>query len=131
MLWCMGNPLIWIGGLLSILYLIGIRKSGEGSLKFKGLPFISVAALMGYLPSDACHPGSFLYVIIAVVPFLILITLYAFRHLIENYPWGRKAFYAYVALAVILFAAFYPANTGMLASKDWLYLIQWYPTWPI
>ncbi len=128
-LWCMGNPLIWIGGLLLVLYLLGLRK--RGSTSFKGLPFLSVAALMGYIPWLLVSREIFIYHYFAVVPFLILISVYALRHMAENYTRGKKILYTYVYLAVLLFIAFYPTNTGMVVSRVWLNLIRWYPTWPL
>ncbi len=35
------------------------------------------------------------------------------------------------ALCVLAFAAFYPANTGIVVPQAWLEAIRWLPTWPM
>ncbi|MGI6664076.1 MAG: phospholipid carrier-dependent glycosyltransferase [Christensenellaceae bacterium] len=130
-LWNMGNPLIWIGGLALVLYLIGMRKKEKNPGMWKGISFIAIAALMGYIPWMLVNREIFIYHYFAVVPFLILASVYALRFLEKQYAWGKYVFYGFIGASVLLFFLFYPANTGLVVSRTWLNMIQWFPTWPI
>ena len=129
LIWCIGNPLVWWGGLLGVLYLIGMRKN-RGQ-KLKGLPFIAIAALSQYLPWTLISREVFIYHYFATLPFLILALVYALRRISGTYKHGKQCVYAYVALCVAAFFLFYPIMTGVLVSRSYNLFLQWLPNWPV
>lgn len=129
LIWCIGNPLVWWGGLLGVLYLIGMRKN-RGQ-KLKGLPFIAIAALSQYLPWTLISREVFIYHYFATLPFLILALVYALRRISGTYKHGKQCVYAYVALCVVAFFLFYPIMTGVLVSRSYNLFLQWLPNWPV
>lgn len=128
-IWCLGNPIIWWAGLAAVCYSIGMR--GKATPDLKGLPFIAVAAIGQMWPWVVISREVFQYHYFATVPFLILALVYVMRHLYDHYKYGRHAVWGFMGACGLSFAAFYPAMTGVLASRVWLKLIQWLPTWPI
>ena len=128
-LWCMGNPILWWGGIAAMLYLLGRRK--KDAAKEHAMPLVIIAMLTGFAPWLFITREVFIYHYFAVVPFLILLIVYAIRHLDQQGKWGRGIGIAFVALCVLAFAAFYPANTGIVVPQAWLEAIRWLPTWPM
>lgn len=128
-LWCMGNPILWWGGIAAMLYLLGRRK--KDAAKDHAMPLVIIAMLTGFAPWLFITREVFIYHYFAVVPFLILLIVYAIRHLEQQGKWGRGIGIAFAVLCVLAFAAFYPANTGMVVPKVWLEAIRWLPTWPM
>ena len=125
----MGNPVLWWGGIAAALYLLGRRK--KDGAQDKGMPVVLIAIMTGFVPWLFITREVFIYHYFAVVPFLILLIVYALRHLELRGKAGKAIAVTFVALCALAFLAFYPANTGIVVSQTWLRLIRWLPSWPM
>lgn len=117
-----GNPLVWWPALatavvMTVRWVRGVR----GPAHPEGVLLLGVAA--GYLPwlvLTAPRSFSFIFYLLPAVPFLSLALARALQVLARGAP-GRAAAVGYVALAISLFAFFYPVLTARPLSGDaWL-----------
>lgn len=122
----MGNPLIWWSGIFMMIAAIRIslkRKDGAAYV-------VWIAFLAQYVPWMLVTRETFLYHYFAMVPFLILATVYIMAKIEEKRPklgWIRKG---YMAAAVLLFVMFYPVLSGMQVSSDYVeHALRWFPSW--
>lgn len=123
-----GNPLIWWGGILTALYLLGMRKkNGAG---FKGLGFVGVGFASQFVPWMFVTREVYIYHYFASLPFLILVIVFTLRDIYYSFSWGRKAVYAYLAVCVAAFIMFYPAISGVPTSWEYSQFLRWLPSWP-
>lgn len=122
----MGNPLIWWTGIfamLSTLWLTIKRKD-------KTLYMIWIAFFSQYVPWMLVPRETFLYHYFAMVPFMILGIVYMMKLLDDKYPRAKYIRYAYVAVAALLFVAFYPVLSGMVVSGSYVTsMLRWFPSW--
>ena len=100
----MGNPAVWWGGIVAVVFLIVIRIS-RGRLGKKTF-FLSVAALSEYLPWVIISRETFIYHYFATVPFLILLTTVFLKYLIERTKHGKKIAFAFLGICLVLFIMF-------------------------
>ena len=123
-----GNPLVWWGGLASVVYIVvqKIRRKKFGV----GLGFVAVAALSEYLPWVLISRETFIYHYFATVPFLIIIMTFALRYIVNNYRHGKKFMYIFLGACLLLFILFYPMITGIPVSQQYANAIRWLPSWP-
>ena len=129
-IWCLGHPLIYIGGTFCCVGLIGRR--GEAKRGFKGLPFILVALAWQLMPWVIITREVFHYHFFASVPFLIILITYFMRYLCDRYgKKGRIIAIVFLAASAALFILFYPALSGVPMSVWWARLIKWSPLWPV
>jgi dolichyl-phosphate-mannose--protein O-mannosyl transferase len=126
---CMGNPLIWWGGipcLLFCLYRFLRKKDAKAG-------FLVVAYLAQYLPWFFFLNVKFLYHYFPAVLFTILMMGYVFDLLLSWKPWGRKAVVGFLALAVVVFFIFYPIISGYPVSMEYVFSLRlingWFPDW--
>ncbi len=122
----LGNPAVWWGGLAAMFASawIGFKK------KDKRVVFIWVGYLSILLPwAFSPRKITFLYHYFACVPFLILATVYFVDNLLSKKPGARKWVYMYMGLTVLLFAAFYPALSGMKVPDWYTQSLRWLPSW--
>ncbi|WP_214630433.1 glycosyltransferase family 39 protein [Paenibacillus agaridevorans] len=122
----MGNPLIWWIGLFTMMATayISIKRKDRSAY------MIWIAFLAQYVPWMLVPRETFLYHYFAMVPFIILATVYCLKHVEELRPGFAKARNAYVAAAIGLFVMFYPALSGMLVPKWYVdVLLRWFPSW--
>lgn len=122
----MGNPLIWWSGIfmmIAVLWLSLKRKDGTAYV-------IWIAYLAQYVPWMLVTRETFLYHYFAMVPFLILATVYILEKVEENRPklgWVRTW---YTAAAVLLFILFYPVLSGMQVNSEYVErVLRWFPSW--
>ncbi len=133
---CMGNPLIFYVGALcmAVVLALFVRKylSFRGGLRFRQgdgdltLAVIVLGFMAQYLPWVLVPRSMYMYHYFASVPFIILATMAVFN-LLRDGKWKKRAMIAYVALAAIFFAMFYPYASGLLTPTwvlDWL---KWFP----
>lgn len=125
---CFGNPLIWWGGVASVLYLIGLRI--KESVNLKGAPFVAIMALSGILPWLIVTREVFIYHYFATVPFLVLSMVYTARILVRNYRCGRAFVIGFVIACGVIFALFYPLIAGVPVPVWYANMVRWLPTWP-
>ncbi|MDD4080262.1 MAG: glycosyltransferase family 39 protein [Eubacteriales bacterium] len=136
-----GNPLIWWGGLaamigLTVLALMGLMGRFTGSRR----PWFSradirpamlvIAFLAQYLPWVMVPRGTYIYHYFPAVPFIILaLVLWQDAFALRKPRRARAAAIVFVALAAVLFIAFFPYLSGVRVSTNWLDALKWFPGW--
>ncbi len=133
---CMGNPLVFYVGavcmvavfILFIRKYVGLRgglriRQGDGNLT---LAILVMGFLTQYLPWVLVPRSMFIYHYFASVPFIILATAVVFD-LIPSPKVKKWAMIAYVVLAAVFFALFYPYASGLLTPTAWLDWLKWFP----
>ena len=122
---CMGNPAVWWTGLVALIFIL------VASAWRRRAPKIWLIALIGFasqfLPWVLVPRSTFIYHYFASVPFIILCTVLALDALRKR---SRKGFEwascALLALSLILFAAFYPLESGLCVSRDYAQYLRWF-----
>lgn len=121
----MGNPLVWWVGILAFLYMIYliIRDKDRVAL------FLFVGYLAQYLPWMLVSRCTFIYHYFPSVPFVVMMIGYSIYRIARD----KKAFKigagVYVALAVLLFFAFYPVLSGYPVTLEYAKLLKWFDSW--
>ena len=121
-----GNPLLWWSGIAAFIYsvVIGIKK------RDKKILFLVIALAAQYLPWMFITRAVFIYHFFASTPFLVIFIIYALKDLEDRYHWFHNVSNAYVALCLLLFAAFYPVLTGIDFSKAYVEtFLRWFNSW--
>lgn len=118
------SPLLCWGGLL------GMIAVGRRSLSDKRAGFILLGYLAQLLPWVLVSRLTFAYHYFPSEIFLVAGLGYVLSKLEER---GEKRFtVASIAIAVGLFALFYPCLSGAEASNTYCqFLLRWFPTWPV
>ena len=102
----------------------GLRiRQGDGNLM---LVILVMGFLTQYLPWVLVPRSMFIYHYFASVPFIILATAVVFD-LIPSPKVKKRAMIAYVILAAVFFAMFYPYASGLLTPTAWLDWLKWFP----
>ncbi len=124
-----GNPILWWGGLIALVYTVKRFASTRDS---KAL-YIVIGYLAQLLPWVFVSRIVFIYHYFPSTLFLVLATCYAFNCMYEKgIGRFRAGIMAYTAASVALFIAFYPVLTGA-AVKEWYTTnyLRWIPgVWP-
>lgn len=124
-----GNPVLWWGGLIAIIYVFTdfFKKRGGRAL------FIIIGYLSQLGPWIAVSRIVFIYHYFPSTLFLVLALCYCFNEMYEKGKGHyRRAILLYTASALALFAVFYPVLTG-LAVPQWYTtnFLRWIPeAWP-
>ncbi len=122
----LGNPAIWWGGTLVLLFSLILPLFR----KEKALPFILIGFLAQYLPWVLVPRLTFIYHFYNSVPFYILLIVLFYRKIRENYPRYKPFLFGYLALAAFLFFLFYPVLSGEIVSKNYVATyLRWLPSW--
>jgi len=123
-----GNPVIWWGGLVSIVIMC-VRTFTQRDDKSL---FIIIGYFCGLLPWVAVTRILFAY---HYFPSSLFLTL-ALCHILNTILERKKAFsksvvYGFTAFAGLVFAMFYPSLSGMF-MPDWYFenFVRWLPSWP-
>ena len=112
----MGNPAIYWASIPSVLILAfkWIKKPNYN------IAFILLAIFAQYLPYALFQRISFIYYFYPVTPFIILSIVYviklAFENTNKNYHYIA---YAYITIAIVLFALYFPVLSGLNVSRDY------------
>jgi len=122
---CMGNPAVWWTGLIALIFVLVMaawkRRSPRGWL------IVLIGFASQFLPWVLVPRSTFIYHYFASVPFIILLTVLALDELRKVSP---KAFKwtsgALLAFALILFAAFYPLESGLPVSREYAQYLRWF-----
>lgn len=154
----MGNPAVWWGGLAALIITIliwagrhvsrrGIAYYSDGDDMRPAILLISFAAQ--YLPWVLVPRGTYIYHYFASVPFIILCTVLCMDLLadtarqvaalpcIESRTGLQKTVIKFplclmiiwLVIALALFIAFFPYESGITASTRWLSAMQWFKGW--
>ena len=123
-----GNPAVWWVCSIGTIVLLARLLAG----KIKGNPGIFVllvAVGANYLPWVLVTRCTFAYHYFATVPFIILCTIYLWAEFERKYVNKKWMKWAWAALVILLFAAFYPALSGVVCSKAYMQALEWLPSW--
>lgn len=120
-----GNPAVWWAGIFTALasLIISIRKQDQKMV----VVFTAIAAQ--YLPWMLVPRLTFIYHYFSIVPFIILTIVYIIKSIMDKYPRGRYAVYAYLALVALLFIWFYPILSGMEVGRSYVEHLKWFAAW--
>ena len=121
---CMGNPAVWWGGLLALLFVIVqlIRRKGDRTYLY-----LVIAFAAQYLPWVLVPRSTFIYHYFASVPFIIVCITVVLRHLRQRHFRGYKVcLYIFLAAALVLFIAFYPLESGMPVARSYAKYLRWF-----
>ncbi|WP_232242884.1 glycosyltransferase family 39 protein [Paenibacillus sp. GSMTC-2017] len=122
----MGNPIIWWTGIVSMLLTIPISIKR----KDKGVYMLWIAFLAQYVPWMLVARETFIYHYFAMVPFIILSTVYLIKVIEEKRPAFSKVRNLFIVVAVGLFIMFYPALSGMTVPQNYVdVFLRWFPSW--
>ncbi len=136
-----GNPLVWWGGLMAMLglmviVLIGLlgRVTGTKRPLFAGHMIwpavIVISFLAQYLPWVAVPRGTYIYHYFPSVPFIILaIVLWLDVAHRRREKLARILAISLVAVAGVLFIAYFPYLSGVRVSTTWLDALKIFPNW--
>ncbi|MBQ3108467.1 MAG: phospholipid carrier-dependent glycosyltransferase, partial [Clostridia bacterium] len=123
-----GNPAVWwvcsIGMIAFIVLLLRGRIRTH-----KGIFVILVGAAANLMPWMLVTRCTFIYHFFATVPFILLISVYLLSCLERRSPRLSWVKWAWMGLAVLLFALFYPVISGLEVSEGYLRAMEWFPSW--
>lgn len=121
-----GNPLVWWAGIpafVYMLYLVFAKKDRKAA-------FLSVGYLSQYAPWFKVTRVVFIYHYFPSVPFVTVMVGYSMYRLVKKYPKAKKYAYIYAALAVGLFAMFYPVLSGTPTTVHYVKTyLKWFESW--
>jgi dolichyl-phosphate-mannose-protein mannosyltransferase len=120
----MGNPVIWwMGTFFTILVSDrGIRKRDETCI------FLTATFLFQWLPYAFMSRCLFIYHFYINVPLLIMTSTYFLSEYWSDYS-RRKLVVAYLIVATIAFAIFYPVISGYPVPNQYRMFLRWLPSW--
>lgn len=124
-IYAMGNPAVWWGGFLALLFVI-VRLFWK-SAGDKRYVFVVIGFLSQYLPWMFIQRSTFIYHYFASVPFIILATSIFFEWLRRTrHGIYIRAVWIYGAIALVLFALFYPLMSGTPFPRALAILTDWF-----
>lgn len=105
----------------SILYIkTGIKKAA----------FLTLGYMSQYAPWLLVTRTVFIYHYFPSVPFITVMLGYSFYNIVRYKPKMKKFVYVYVAVAIGLFALFYPVLSGYPITVDFANkFLKWFSTW--
>lgn len=122
---CMGNPAVWWSGLIALVALLVAAAWRRRAPKNWIVVLIGFASQ--FLPWVLVPRSTFIYHYFASVPFIILCTVLMLDLLRKKsesaFKWTACGL---IALALILFAAFYPLESGLPVSRDYAQYLRWF-----
>lgn len=145
-IWTFGNPLVWWGGLAALIMTFIVAGRGfirvermvekaadisEEDFVYDRRPiFLVIAFLAQYAPWILVPRGTYIYHYFPSVPFIILCMVLMVDYLYKSRLKAAKALsVSLVALAAILFVAFFPYISGVRVSTAWLDAVRFIPNW--
>ncbi len=143
-IYAMGNPIIFWGGIIAVLYTLWIIVFSK--LKMFADPLFSdnpeairtrkisliyllIAYCMFWVPWVFSPRIMFLYHYLPSVPFLCLILAFAINQAAESTIKLRWLPITFLILSFAVFCFFYPYWTGIAVPKQYIYLFHWLSTW--
>jgi dolichyl-phosphate-mannose--protein O-mannosyl transferase len=123
-----GNPAVWWTCTVCTFVLVYELLAGKIK-KHRGI-FVTLVGLgANFLPWVLVTRCTFIYHFFATVPFIIICSVFVLKHFEERN--GRLAWikWAWMGAALLLFILFYPAISGLVASRGYLISLHWLPSW--
>ena len=122
---CMGNPAVWWTGLIALIFVL-IRSAWR-----RRAEKMHLAVLIGFasqfLPWVLVPRSTFIYHYFASVPFIILCTVLMLGWLRKKdervFEWTAGIL---LALALMLFVAFYPLESGLPVARSYARYLRWF-----
>lgn len=122
---CMGNPAVWWSGLIALIALLLMCAWSRRARRSWLIVLIGFASQ--FLPWVLVPRSTFIYHYFASVPFIILCTALALGRIRRKnpaaYQWSASLL---LMLALILFAAFYPLESGLPVAKSYAKYLRWF-----
>lgn len=114
-----GNPAVWwICSILAIAFAVMLAK---GKFKGKRGTFIVILGICAnFLPWLLVTRCTFAYHFFATVPFIIFAAVYVLKYFEDRNPKLAPIKWVWLCAAVVLFAMFYPAISGVPASTEYI-----------
>ncbi len=124
-IYAMGNPLVWWGGFLALIFVtVRLFSKSFGDRRYL---FVVVGFLSQYLPWTLVHRSTFIYHYFASVPFIILATAIFFEWLRRiRHEVYIRAVWIYGIVALLLFGMFYPLMSGTPFPGAFANLVHWF-----
>jgi dolichyl-phosphate-mannose--protein O-mannosyl transferase len=110
----MGNPLIWFGGLVAIVFALWQGVTQKKSLAL----FLSLSGLSLYLPWVLMGHYTFIYYFYIAIPLWILALTYLLLVVYNN--GGKFAVYFYLLIVAALFVIYYPDISGIEFARNYV-----------
>ena len=123
----LGNPLIWWGGLASLIWIIVRFLRGYGR-KDRRYVFLLLGFATNYLPWVLVPRVTFVYHYFASVPFIILCICMVFEDFYDK-KWWKTACVLFMAVVFAMFIAYYPVLTGLPIPLSYAKLLEFMPSW--
>ncbi len=122
---CMGNPVVWWGGLIAIIWVAArLAINNRGDRRYL---FIVVGYMSQYVPWFFIFRSTFIYHYFASVPFIILATVAAFEWVRKKSMRAYKiAALCYCGAALLMFTLFFPIISGVKAPKAYTRYLKWF-----
>ena len=122
---CMGNPAVWWFGLAAIIF-VTVRMCWVRRASKKDVMTV-IGFASQFLPWVIVPRSTFIYHYFASVPFIIIASALLLDAIRKK---NARAFSAVsgglLAAALILFAAFYPLESGLPCSRDYAKYLRWF-----
>jgi len=122
---CMGNPAVWWAGLVALI-IVAVRAAWMRKAP-KNYLLVLIGFASQFLPWVLVPRSTFIYHYFASVPFIIIATALVLDWVRRK---SNKAFritaIALMALALVLFVAFYPLESGTPVSRAYANLLRWF-----
>jgi dolichyl-phosphate-mannose-protein mannosyltransferase len=120
----LGNPAVFWGGVLSVIYFLLVQGRSLFSDKVRPFQHALFAYFFLFLPFIFSPRIMFLHHYLPALPLLCLITARALTKINNKF-----LTMGYLLLVIVLFGFFYPLNTAILLPNEWLKYWFWLPTW--
>ncbi len=134
---CMGNPAVWWTGLAALILTAVFAIWNRYTEKHRGLEtdrsdlykalFLLIGFASQYMPWMLVTRSMFIYHYFASVPFIILCVLFILSVVVKKNRMAAKVIgWSIVACALVLFAAFYPLESGLPAAREYVKYLRWF-----
>ena len=122
---CMGNPAVWWFGLAALIFVVvrlcKVRRAP------KGYAMVVIGFASQFLPWVLVPRSTFIYHYFASVPFIILASVLLLNWIRKRDGIAFKAVSAsLLGLALLLFIAFYPLESGMPVARWYANYLRWF-----
>lgn len=120
----MGNPLIWLMGLLAVVVL------GYQLLTFKGfslMHLVFAGYLSLYLPWVLVSRITYIYHYYPPLPFVLVMSAFILEPLWKLGIKGKRLIYGFLIASLALLIIFYPALSGLEVPQGYINILRWFP----